>query len=171
MSAYPQEETLAVATKAMAAPGEVLNLRLGAEAYGIDILRVQEIRSYEKPTRIAGAPTDVLGVTNLRGVIVPIVDLRCRFGLDAACNNDTVTVVLGLDGRTVGAVVDSVSDVVPLTTEQIKLAPAFSGAVDASHMTGIATLGEGERARMLILLDIEALITGAEMALGAQTTQ
>ena len=158
MSAHTAEELHAVAAKAMAAPREVLTLRLGGEEYGIDILRVQEIRSYEQPTRIAGAPPHVLGVTNLRGVIVPIVDLRCRFGLDAAYNTDTVTVVLGVGGRTVGAVVDSVSDVVALTAGEIKPVPAFSGAVDAGHITGIATFGDGERRRMLILLDIEQLM-------------
>ncbi len=168
MSANTSEELRAVAAKAMAAPREVLTLRLGGEEYGIDILRVQEIRSFEPPTRIAGAPPHVLGVTNLRGVIVPIVDLRCRFGLDAACNSDTVTVVLSLAGRTVGAVVDSVSDVVALTTGQIKPAPAFGDAADAGHITGIATLGEGERARMLILLDVEELLSGAEVALVAE---
>jgi purine-binding chemotaxis protein CheW len=159
-----------VASQALAPPREFLAFKLGAEEYGIDILRVQEIRSYEKPTRIAGAPPHVLGVTNLRGVIVPIVDLRCRFGLDAVYGSDTVTVVLGLAGRTVGAVVDAVSDVVALTSEQIKPAPAFGGTIDAGHITGIATLGEGASARMLILLDIEELVTGAEMALVAVPT-
>lgn len=137
------------AARSVASPQEVLSLRLGREEYGIDILRVQEIRSYEQPTRIAGAPPDVLDVTNLRGVIVPIVDLRCRFGLEAAFGSDTVTVVMGLGGRTVGAVVDSVSDVVALVPEHIKPAPEFSGAIESCHITGIATLSEGERARML----------------------
>ncbi|MDO9093526.1 MAG: chemotaxis protein CheW [Rubrivivax sp.] len=168
MSANMAEEVRAVAAKALAAPREVLTLRLGGEEYGIDILRVQEIRSYEQPTRLAGAPPHVLGVTNLRGVIVPIVDLRCRFGLDVACGSDTVTVVLAVGGRTVGAVVDAVSDVVALTPAQIKPAPAFSGVIDAGHITGIATLGDGERARMLILLDIEQLMSGADMGLAAQ---
>jgi purine-binding chemotaxis protein CheW len=165
MSANTQEETLAVADISMAAPREVLTLRLGGEEYGIDILRVQEIRSYEQPTRMAGAPPHVLGVTNLRGAIVPIVDLRCSFGLDAAFDSNTVTVVLGVGGRTVGAVVDAVSDVVALAPEQIKPAPAFNGAIEFSHITGIATLGEGARARMLILLDIVLLMTEQHMGL------
>lgn len=149
--------------------GEYLTFRLGAEEYGIDILRVQEIRSYEPPTRIAGAPSHVLGVTNLRGVIVPIIDLRCRFGLEATFGGNTVTVVLGIGGRTVGAVVDAVSDVVALTPGHVKPAPEFSGAVDAGHITGIATLGDGERARMLILVDIENLMSGIEMGLVSET--
>jgi purine-binding chemotaxis protein CheW len=152
-----------------AAPHEVLTLRLSAEEYGIDILRVQEIRSYEPPTRIANAPAHVLGVTNLRGVIVPIVDLRCRLGLDAAYGPGTVTVVLNVAGRTVGAVVDAVSDVVQLGTDDVKPAPEFSGAIDARHITGIGTLGQGDQARLLILMDIEQLMGGAEMGLVAQT--
>lgn len=126
---------------------------------------MQEIRSYEQPTRIAGAPLHALGVTNLRGVNVPIVDLRCRFRLDASFGSGTVTVVLGMAGRRVGAVVDAVSDVVALTPAQIKPAPEFSGAVDTGHITGIATLGEGNGARMLILVDIEQLMTSREIGL------
>lgn len=164
MSAVTEQEVRALASGARAAPNEVLTLRLGAEEYGIDILRVQEIRSYEQPTRIAGAPGHVLGVTNLRDVIVPIVDLRCRFGLAAAFGGDTVTVVLGIGGRTVGAVVDAVSDVVALMPEHVKPAPEFSGAVDAGHITGIATLGNGDRARMLILVDIAALMSAVDGA-------
>jgi purine-binding chemotaxis protein CheW len=152
-----------------AVPHEVLTLRLGAEEYAIDILRVQEIRSFEPPTRIAGAPAHVLGVTNLRGVIVPIVDLRCRLGLDPAYGAGTVTVVLNVAGRTVGAVADAVSDVVALESGQVKAAPEFSGAIDARHITGIGTLGEGDKARMLILVDIEQLMSGAEMGLVADT--
>ncbi len=168
MSDHTPQELDAVAASAAAAPNEVLTLRLGAEEYGIDILRVQEIRSYEQPTRIAGAPPHVLGVTNLRGVIVPIVDLRSRFGLDAQFGSGTVTVVLAVGGRTVGAVVDAVSDVVALAPAQIKPAPAFGSAIDAGHITGIATLGEGKGARMLILADIQALMHGSEVALAAE---
>lgn len=113
--------------------------------------------------RVADAPPHFLGVTNLRGVIVPIVDLRCRFGLEAAFGSDTVTVVLGLNGRTVGAVVGSVSDVVALVPEQIKPASEFSGATESSHITGIATLGKGKRAQVLILLDIEPLMSSVQM--------
>lgn len=163
MSAHTPQELRAVVASATATPNEVLTLRLGVEEYGIDILRVQEIRSYESPTRIAGAPPHVLGVTNLRGVIVPIVDLRCRFGLDANFGSSTVTVVLSVAGRTVGTVVDAVHDVVALTPAQIKPAPAFGAAVDARHITGIATLGEGDGARMLILIDIQALASAGGM--------
>ena len=150
--------------------GEFLTFRLGAEEYGIDILRVQEIRSYDQPTRIANAPSFVKGVVNLRGVIVPIIDLRLKLGCDTAeYNTFTVVVVLNVRGRVVGAVVASVSDVLELSKEQIKPAPELSSSVDASFITGIGTIktGQGEKdsERMLILMDIEGLMSSAEMGL------
>jgi purine-binding chemotaxis protein CheW len=153
-----------------ASGGEFLTFRLGAEEYGIDILRVQEIRSYEAPTRIANAPEFIKGVVNLRGVIVPIVDLRLKLGCPSAeYNNFTVVVVLNVHGRVVGAVVDSVSDVLELTREQIKSAPALSSSVDPSFITGIGTVKSGSAEsgseRMLILMDIEALMSSADMGL------
>ena len=152
------------------APAEFLSFRLGAEEYGIDILRVQEIRSYEHPTRIANAPSFIKGVVNLRGVIVPIIDLRLKLGCDTAeYNTFTVVVVLNVKGRVVGAVVDSVSDVLELTREQIKPAPSLSSSVDSSFITGIGAVktghGEGESERMLILMDIEGLMSSADMGL------
>ena len=154
------------ATAVVAAAGEYLTFRLGAEEYGIDILKVQEIRSYETPTRIAHAPAFMKGVVNLRGVIVPIVDLRLRLGCDAAeINAFTVVIVLNVRGRVVGAVVDSVSDVLELARDSIKPAPEMSSAIDSGFITGIASMkGEGGE-RMLILMDIEALMTSAEMGL------
>ena len=150
--------------------GEFLTFRLGAEEYGIDILRVQEIRSYEQPTRIANAPSFIKGVVNLRGVIVPIIDLRLKLGCDTAeYNTFTVVVVLNVRGRVVGAVVDSVSDVLELSREHIKPAPELNTSVDASYITGIGTAknGQGENAteRMLILMDIEGLMSSADMGL------
>src|SRR6218665_3516531 len=102
-------------------PSELLSFRLGAEEYGIDILRVQEIRSYEQPTRIANSPSFIKGVVNLRGVIVPIIALRLKLGCEQAeYNAFTVVVVLNVRGRVVGAVVDSVSDVLELGSDHIK---------------------------------------------------
>jgi purine-binding chemotaxis protein CheW len=142
--------------------GEFLTFRLGGEEYGIDILRVQEIRSYEQPTRIANAPAFVKGVVNLRGVIVPIVDLRLKLGCDnAEYNALTVVIVLNVKGRVVGAVVDSVSDVLELRRDDIKPAPEMASAVDAGFITGIGSVGD----RMLILMDIEALMASQEMGL------
>lgn len=142
---------------------EFLTFRLGAEEYGIDILRVQEIRSFEEPTRIANSPPFIKGVVNLRGVIVPVVDLRIKLGCDTVeYNSFTVVIVLNVKGRVVGAVVDSVSDVLELNREEIKPAPEMSSsAVDTAFITGIASVGE----RMLILMDIEALMSSSDMGL------
>ncbi|PND37368.1 chemotaxis protein CheW [Paucibacter aquatile] len=145
------------------ASGEYLTFRLGAEEYGIDILKVQEIRSYEPPTRIANAPDFIKGVVNLRGVIVPIVDLRLKLGCPSAeYNSFTVVIVLNVRNRVVGAVVDSVSDVLELNRDAIRPAPEMSSAsVDTSFITGIGTVSE----RMLILMDIEGLMSSADMGL------
>jgi purine-binding chemotaxis protein CheW len=144
--------------------GEFLSFKLGPEEYGIDILKVQEIRSYESPTRIANAPAFVKGVVNLRGVIVPIVDMRLKYGMASAEYNEfTVVIVLNVAKRIVGIVVDSVSDVVELTADQIKQAPEFNDSIDASYITGIGSVQD----RMMILIDIEALIGSAEMGLVA----
>lgn len=141
---------------------EMLTFRLGDEEYGIDILRVQEIRGYEAPTRIANAPAHVKGVINLRGVIVPIVDLRLKFGLaEAGYDRFTVVIILNVGQRVVGAVVDSVSDVIEIAPDQVRAAPELEAGVDASHITGIGTLGE----RMLVLIDIERLMLSTQMKL------
>jgi len=151
---------------------EYLTFRLGGEEYGIDILIVQEIRGYEAPTRIANAPSYVKGVVNLRGVIVPIFDLRVKLGLERVnYDSSTVTVILSVGGRVVGAVVDSVSDVVNLEREQIKPAPQFNAAVNAGFITGIGVLEHGEQRRMLILVDIDRLMPSAETGLAEQLLQ
>jgi len=152
-----------------AQPREFLTFRLGAEEYGIDILTVQEIRGYDPVTRIANAPAFIKGVVNLRGVIVPIVDLRLKFNLgEARYDAFTVVIVLNVLDRVVGAVVDSVSDVLELAPEQIKPAPEFSAVLDTGYITGLGTIkasGEEGESRMLILVDIEKLMGSAEMAL------
>ena len=141
---------------------EFLTFTLGHEEYGIDILKVQEIRSYEAPTTIANAPGFIKGVVNLRGVIVPIVDMRIKFGVgDVGYNDFTVVIILNVAGRVVGMVVDSVSDVISLSPEQIRPAPAFGAALDTEYITGLGTIDQ----RMLILMDIEKLMTGQGMAL------
>lgn len=137
---------------------ELLTFKLGDENYGIDILKVQEIRGYEAVTRIANAPEHVKGVINLRGNIVPIVDMRIRFGLPRAeYDSFTVTIILNVGHKVVGIVVDGVSDVVRLTPDQIQPGPAMA-AIDASCITGLGTQDD----RMLILLDIDALMHGIE---------
>ena len=132
----------------------MLTFRLGAEHYAIDILKVQEIRGYEAVTRIANAPSSVKGVINLRGNIVPIIDMRIRFNLPLAdYDSFTVVIIVNVGVRVVGMVVDGVSDVVSLTPEQIQPGPAMA-AIDQSCITGLGTLQD----RMLILLDVQALL-------------
>jgi purine-binding chemotaxis protein CheW len=148
------------------APREYLSFKLGSEEYGIDILRVQEIRGYEPPTRIANTQHFIKGVVNLRGVIVPIVDMRLRFELaDVQYNSFTVVIILNIGNRTVGMVVDSVSDVLELAPGQIKPAPEFNGAIDAAYITGLGTIKHGDDERMLILMDIEQMMTSPDMGL------
>ena len=143
---------------------EFLVFTLGEEEYGIPILKVQEIRGYDASsvTRIANVPAFIKGVTNLRGVIVPIVDLRMKFNLGRVeYNAQTVVIILNLQERVVGIVVDGVSDVLMLTRAQISQAPEFGAMLSAEYLTGLGTLDE----RMLILVDIERLMTSEEMAL------
>jgi purine-binding chemotaxis protein CheW len=142
---------------------ELLTFTLGQEEYGIDILKVQEIRGYETPTSIANAPPFIKGVINLRGVIVPILDLRVKFQLpDIRYDEFTVVIILNVASRVVGVVVDSVSEVLSLDAEAIRPTPEFaSTAFDTKYITGLAQVEDS----MLIMLDIEKLLTGADMAL------
>jgi len=141
---------------------EYLTFRIGTEEYGIDILKVQEIRGYEPPTRIANAPSFVKGVINLRGTIVPIVDMRLKFNCPTV-NYDsfTVVIVLNLHQRIAGIVVDSVSDVMGLDADQIRTAPDIESIIDPESIIGLGALND----RMLILLDIEKLMSGNDMGL------
>jgi purine-binding chemotaxis protein CheW len=143
---------------------EFLVFTLGDEEYGIDILKVQEIRGYDAATvtRIANVPTFIKGVTNLRGIIVPIVDLRIKFNLGRVeYNEQTVVIILNLDRRVVGIVVDGVSDVLMLAASQVRPAPEFGATLSTEYLTGLGTVDD----RMLILVDIERLMTSEEMAL------
>jgi purine-binding chemotaxis protein CheW len=144
------------------AGNEFLAFTLGKEEYGIDILKVQEIRGYEAVTRIANAPEFIKGVVNLRGIIVPIVDMRIKFNLgEPTYDQFTVVIILSIGGRVMGMVVDSVSDVITLTAEQVKPAPEMGSAFDTDYLIGLGTLGE----RMLILIDIDKLMSSDEMGL------
>ena len=144
---------------------EYLTFQLAQEEYGIDILKVQEIRSYEQPTRMAQAPQFIKGIIDLRGVIVPIIDLRLKLQCaQAEYTPFTVVIILNVRGTVMGVVVDAVADVVALTPDAIKPAPQFQSQLDAAFVTGIARVGE----RMLIMMDIESLLDNAEMGLIAQ---
>ncbi|MGY2460645.1 chemotaxis protein CheW [Vreelandella sulfidaeris] len=146
---------------------EFLVFSLGDEEYAIDILKVQEIRGYENVTRIANAPDFIKGVTNLRGVIVPIVDLRIKFHFDKVeYGGQTVVIVVNVADRVVGIVVDGVSDVMTLTPEQIKPAPEFGVTLSSDFLSGLGSLDD----RMLVLVDIDKLLTSDEMALVESTS-
>lgn len=146
---------------------EFLVFSLGEEEYAIDILKVQEIRGYENVTRIANAPDFIKGVTNLRGVIVPIVDLRIKFHLESVeYGGQTVVIVVNVADRVVGIVVDGVSDVMTLTPDQIKPAPEFGVTLSSDFLSGLGSLDD----RMLVLVDIDKLLTSEEMALVDSTS-
>ena len=141
---------------------EVVTFTLGQEEYGIDIQRVQELRGYDTVTCIANAPAHIKGVVNLRGIIVPIIDMRIKFDLgEPRYDEFTVVIVLNIGGRVVGMVVDSVSDVITLGAEQIKPAPEMGSVLDTDYIIGLGTLDT----RMLILVDIDRLMSSEELGL------
>ena len=147
---------------AEASSRELLAFTLGREEYGIDILKVQEIRGYEAVTRIANAPDFVKGVVNLRGTIVPIVDLRIKFRLGTPTYDElTVVIILNIGGRVIGMVVDTVSDVITLDVQAIKEPPEMGTAFNSEYLVGLGSFEE----RMLILVDIDKLMTSPEMGL------
>jgi len=141
---------------------EFLTFTLGKEEYGIEILKVQEIRGYDAVTKIANAPEFIKGVVNLRGTIVPVVDMRIKFSLgNVEYNQFTVVIIINVSGRIIGIVVDSVSDVITLAADQVKPAPQFSAHLDTGYIIGLGTVDD----RMLILADIEKLMSGSDMGL------
>ncbi|HUQ28657.1 MAG TPA: chemotaxis protein CheW [Usitatibacter sp.] len=141
---------------------EVLVFKLGQEEYAVDILKVQEIRGYEKVTAIPRSPDFLKGVVNLRGTIVPVIDLRVKFDLpNPTYDSLTVVIVLRIAGRIVGAVVDGVSDVVQLAPGDMKEPPRLGSIVDSSYLAGVATVG----GRMILTLDIEKLLSAGELNL------
>lgn len=154
--------TQVTTTQAKSAAGEYLTFVLGAEEYGLEILKVQEIRGYDAVTQIANTPDFIKGVVNLRGKIVPIVDLRIKFHLGKVEYNEfTVVIILNLGGRVVGIVVDGVSDVMALKEDQIRDVPSLVTSIDTKYIVGLATV----ESQMLILVDIEQLMSSQEMEL------
>ena len=145
---------------------EFLVFSLGREQYGVDILKVQEIRAYEKITSIANTPDFIKGVMNLRGIIVPIIDLRIKFALEHAEYGDqTVVIVIDVGSQVIGFVVDSVSDVMTFTAEQIKPAPDFGTSLSADYIEGLGSRDD----QMTVLMDVGALLSGRELAMLNQT--
>jgi purine-binding chemotaxis protein CheW len=149
---------------ARVARDEFLSFRLGAEEYAIDILQVREIRAHERATRMPNAPDFMKGVINLRGAIVPIMDLRVRFGFTEEHGASTVTIILSIAERAVGIVVDAVSDVVALGRDEIRPAPELKSVLEDGFIRGIAPMD----GRMLIVLDIARLMASPGMALAAE---
>ncbi|MEE9330696.1 MAG: chemotaxis protein CheW [Methylophilaceae bacterium] len=157
-----ETETNAASNVTANVAGEYLTFVLGGEEYGLDILKVQEIRGYDAVTQIANTPDFIKGVVNLRGKIVPIVDLRIKFNLGKVEYNElTVVIILNLGGRVVGIVVDGVSDVMALKEEQLSDVPSLVASIDTKYIVGLATVEE----QMLILVDIEKLMGSEEMEL------
>jgi len=157
-----QTQTLGAKRSDAPSNNEFLTFTLGKEEYGVDILKVQEIRGYDTVTQIPDTPAFIKGVINLRGTIVPVVDLRIKFNLGKVEYNElTVMIVLNINGRVVGVVVDGVSDVIMLEDNQIMPPPEFGGAMDTRYLAGLGTVDQ----RMLILVDIEKLIGASEMNL------
>lgn len=162
-SSKAENQAQLVSSRAMEVESrEFLAFTLGNEEYGIDILKVQEIRGYESVTRIVNAPDFIKGVINLRGIIVPIMDMRIRFNLGTPSYDQfTVVIILNINGRITGIVVDSVSDVTTLNSQQIKSAPEMGSILSTDYLIGLGTLDD----RMLILVDIDKLMTSSEMGL------
>jgi purine-binding chemotaxis protein CheW len=162
-----QEQTANVSTESSGSmasrmANEFLTFRLGEEEYGIEILKVQEIRGYDSITQIANAPEFIKGVVNLRGIIVPIIDMRIKFRLgNANYDQFTVVIILNVAGRVMGIVVDGVSDVISLEAEQMRPTPGFGSVIDTEYIMGLGTVDE----RMLILIDIEKLMGSSDMGL------
>ena len=155
-------QTIQTGHESAQAGSEYLSFVLGEAQYCIDILKVQEIRTYEAPTRIANTPAFIKGVMNLRGNIVPIIDLRVKFGLpEQRYDTQTVVIVLNIAKRTVGVVVDGVSDVINVPASEIKAPPELGGALDTQYLQGLATVN----GQMMILIDIERLMTSRDMSI------
>ena len=140
---------------------QFLTFKLAGEEYGVGILAVQEIRGWSSVTKVPHTPSWLLGVINLRGVVVPIIDLRVKFHASAEYNDTTVVIILTVATRVVGVVVDGVSDVITLGAAQIKPVPSLGSGSDTSHIIGFGTLDE----RMRILMDVEKLMAGADIGL------
>ncbi len=145
---------------------ELLTFFLSGEEYGVDILRVQEIKGWDSVTNIPNTPEYIRGVINIRGSIVPIIDMRLRFKLEKKEYDATTVVIVlnvvkeGKTDRTMGVVVDAVSDVYNVPIDDVKASPDFGTAVDTEFVTGLATIDN----KMIIVLDIDHMLNAAELA-------
>lgn len=140
---------------------QYLTFKLHQEEYGVEILKVQEIKGFTQVTPVPNTPAYVRGVINLRGTVVPVLDLRARFRMESADYNQfTVIIVVNLHDRIVGLVVDAVSDVLNFRHDDVEPTPDFGVGVDTSFITGLAKVEE----RLVLLLNLECLVTDAEVA-------
>lgn len=147
---------------------QFLTFILAEETYGLDILKVQEIRGWSQVTQIPNAPTYIRGVINLRGEIVPILDVRRRFSMDEIeFTQTTVVIVVNVQERTIGMVVDGVSDVIDLPEEELRPAPEFGSAIDSSFVSGLASIEE----KMVIILNVDEMLKGCDLLKIDQLTQ
>jgi purine-binding chemotaxis protein CheW len=145
---------------------QFLTFLLQGEEYGIEILRVQEIKGITKVRPIPNAPRYVKGVVNLRGTVVPILDLRSRFGMsDAEYNQFTVIIMVSVGAKVVGLVVDAVSDVLNITGDAIEDTPEIGGEVDTSFFRGMGKVGE----KLVLLLNVDKLLAGEKLDIADQT--
>ncbi len=145
---------------------QVLSFILGKEEYGVDILRVQEIKGWEHTTPIPNTPKFVMGVINLRGAVVPIIDLRIRFGLEEMVYDDTTVVIIVRSEdavgtqKIIGLVVDGVSDVYTIQAKKLQTAPDMSGRVQSDYIQGLATINE----KLIVILHVDPLINEGILA-------
>jgi purine-binding chemotaxis protein CheW len=140
---------------------QYLTFTLGQEEYGVEILKVQEIKGYAAITPIPNTPPYIKGVMNLRGTIIPVVDLRAKFGLAATeYNQFTVIIVVRVGAKVIGVIVDAVSDVLNIPSTDIQAAPDFGAQVETRFISGMAKAGE----KLVVLLEIEKVIGDDEIA-------
>ncbi|MFO7445552.1 MAG: chemotaxis protein CheW [Ignavibacteriaceae bacterium] len=141
---------------------QLVSFKIEQEEFGVDILKVQEINKLVQITKVPNSPEFVEGVVNLRGRIIPIIDLRTRLGIaKKAHNKDTRIIVIELNGNTIGFIVDAVSEVLRISSDIIESPPAISKGINSDYITSVAKLED----RLLILLDLEKLLNVEEAEL------
>jgi purine-binding chemotaxis protein CheW len=154
-------DTQAITSAAGTDVGQYLTFRLGDEEYGVEILKVQEIKGYSAITPIPNTPVHIKGVMNLRGTIVPVVDLRSKFGMSPTDYTPfTVIIVVMVGSKVMGLVVDAVSDVLSIPREDVQPTPDFGAQVDAEYLNGMARVGD----KLVVLLDIDRVLGVGELS-------
>lgn len=162
-----QAATTPAEPASLAAGGQYLTFTLGQEEYGLELLRVQEIKGYSPVTPIPNTPPHIKGVMNLRGAVIPIVDLRTRFGMQSIeYTQFNVVIVINVGGKTMGLLVDAVSDVLNVGPGEVRPAPDFGTQADTRFISGMASSGD----KIAVLLDIAGLLSDADVALAAEIT-